>query len=892
MSVTNENKPQNFENMDPYIFITQYLIKETKPNAKILVCIKPNNPKDNDPWIPTVVSKSTVLPSSANLYISISSCEKVNDTDSPNHGQYRNKLDCAVQTHLFMLDDLGDDTTPNKPDYTKLPIQPTWVIETSPHNYQALYVLTEPLDNIPLANRISKQLPGQARSDKSSVNAVRWARLPFGVNNKPEHCVDGEPFQTHIEQGNPDTTYHASEIIDAFDLELSHENIKPQEPVINDKPLQVLEGWERHVSALCAISPDCDYQTWFNVACVLHPWGESGLQAFIAWSQSSDKHKLSDAELTRKFNDVEYDILNPKGRTSIVSWPWLEARARENGWDYDAYSSEQTKELIAKINEVDDLQDLENIAPAIYDAFLAAPDFHYVITTMKHRFGELGETITIPEIRAIINNPKKIKVDDECWTYPLTDEGNLERFHVLYKGMYYFVPELNKHLIWEGDNWEIDPTSQGAAINTINHITRLERKPLNEVQIKALNRWRTTCGQYGHINSLTSLIRKDKELRKSLHEFNANPTRLGLPIQILNLENNVISDNIPENFITLKTRFSYNEEATCPRWEQFISEIMNGNKKMIRFLQILAGYALFGENPEQIFVILNGGGSNGKSTFVNTLEYIMGDYATTTNPSTLTRPPFGRAAGSAAPDLMRLFQKRLVLCNEWEENTYLNESLIKALTGGSDPISVRGLYANEYLTYTPSYLLMLATNHIPKIVSMDYGIWRRLIIVPFEVNFDDAQHKSKKDTHLYDHFKAQEAQGIFKWMIEGYRMWREITVIDAMPQQLIDVKQDFKREMDTIGEFINECCIIDEPKTRVKSADLYRAYQAWCVENGNKPKSNKAFSSNILDRGHKRVRIGTVNAFDQIRLLTLSELAEQNRLLINEEQDQPEMRIN
>ena len=188
-----------YENISPYIFITKNLITSTKSGAEILICIKNKNPKNNDPWIATVLHDTTLLPSSANLYVSISSCNAVNDEASKSHGQHRNRLSCASQTHMFMLDDLGDDTTPNKPDYKSLPVKPTWTIETSPHNYQCLYVLTEPLDDIGLANRITKQLPGQTRSDKSSVNAVRWARLPGGINNKPEHLdKDGNPFIIRI----------------------------------------------------------------------------------------------------------------------------------------------------------------------------------------------------------------------------------------------------------------------------------------------------------------------------------------------------------------------------------------------------------------------------------------------------------------------------------------------------------------------------------------------------------------------------------------------------------------------------------------------------------------------------------------------------------------------
>jgi putative DNA primase/helicase len=316
---------------------------------------------------------------------------------------------------------------------------------------------------------------------------------------------------------------------------------------------------------------------------------------------------------------------------------------------------------------------------------------------------------------------------------------------------------------------------------------------------------------------------------------------------------------------------------------------MDGNKDMARFLQILSGYALFGGNPEQVFIILNGDGANGKSTFVNTLEHILKDYAATTSPATLIKPAFSKSGGAAAPDLMRLFRKRLVLCNEWDENAYLNESLMKSLTGASDPISVRALYANNYLTFKPDFLIMIATNHIPKIISMDYGIWRRLIIIPFPVNFDDPEHISKKDRYLYDHFINKEAAGIFNWMIEGYRLWREQGVIDSAPEIVLNTKQEYKKEMDIIAQFVEECCVIDEPKSKITSAELYAAYTQWCKDNGNHVKANRTFSRNMIERGHKRTRIGTVNGFKDIRLLTLSEKAEQYQQVLNDERDDAEI---
>ena len=893
-----ENSPSDFMNMDTYTFIKRYLISSTKPDATPLICTRPEDPKTGNKWPPQELTPDTLFPSNNNHYISISSCRQLNDPTSPFHGQYRNKRSLVSETHMFMLDDLGDNTTPEKTNYHELELKPTWVIETSPHNYQALYILKNPLMNEGMATAISKQLPCQAGTDESAVNSVRWARLPRGVNNKEPYVTKKNPqgFPVTIAVANPNDKYEVSEIIDAFHLKLENKSSKKsneQNTTQRNQPIQALEGWARHVDATVHIPPDCDYQTWFNVACVLHAWGERGLDLFIQWSQASETHKLTDQEITDKFNSVEYDSANPKGHDSVLSWPWLQATAIRYGWDYDQYSFTETKAFTEQINKITSMEEIELLCLPIHDAFLSAPDLNHIVSQLVFKSKEINEPLTTPEVRAMINKLKKISPEDECWTYPLTDEGNLERFHAAYKDYYYYIPEMNHHLEWEEDHWEMDRTSQNVAINTINHITKLERNPLNETQIEMLKKWRTKCGGYGHISALTTLIRKDKRISKSVHDFNTSETQLGIGgNKVLNLETKVLANNIAENLITLSTRFAYDEGATCPRWEQFIFEIMDGNKEMTEFLQILSGYALHGKNTEQIFIVLNGNGANGKSTFANTLEYLLKDYATTTAPSTLIKPAYGRSAGAASPDLMRLFQKRLVLCNEWEEGMYLNESLIKSLTGFSDPVSIRALYANTYLEYVPKFLLMLATNHIPRIVSMDEGIWRRLLIIPFNVNFNAPENKHKRDRNLAEYFKEQEATGIFNWMVKGYHLWREKGIDDNLPEVMKQIKQSYRSEMDTVGQFIGEACVLNEPKSKVTSSDLYNAYKYWCENNGNHPKAARTFSSAILERGHKRVRIGTVNGFDNIRLITLSEQAEMNQLAINEEKQAAAMRVN
>ena len=98
--------------------------------------------------------------------------------------------------------------------------------------------------------------------------------------------------------------------------------------------------------------------------------------------------------------------------------------------------------------------------------------------------------------------------------------------------------------------------------------------------------------------------------------------------------------------------------------------------------------------------------------------------------------------------------------------------------------------------------------------------------------------------------------------------------------------------MDTIGQFITDACVINDNNTRVTSADLYRTYDTWCKENGNHPKAARTFSRAILDRGYKRTRIGSVNGFAGLRLLTMTEIADAHQKAVDDSINVHDIRSN
>ncbi len=90
---------------------------------------------------------------------------------------------------------------------------------------------------------------------------------------------------------------------------------------------------------------------------------------------------------------------------------------------------------------------------------------------------------------------------------------------------------------------------------------------------------------------------------------------------------------LPHDKTMMLTKVSpvvYDPAAQCPVWKKFLKEIFGKNKELINFIQRALGWALTGDTSSQAMFILYGNGANGKSTFINTVMKVMGDYATST----------------------------------------------------------------------------------------------------------------------------------------------------------------------------------------------------------------------------------------------------------------------
>jgi putative DNA primase/helicase len=347
------------------------------------------------------------------------------------------------------------------------------------------------------------------------------------------------------------------------------------------------------------------------------------------------------------------------------------------------------------------------------------------------------------------------------------------------------------------------------------------------------------------INAIVELSRSQLVIDDK--QIDAKPHLVGLADgRILDLTTGTfVSAACQDVFVTKRLGTTYDPIARCPRWNEFLETIFEGNRNVIDFIQRAVGYSLSGDVSEQCLFILIGTGANGKSTFINALHNMFGDYAGSTPMHTLTVMPFSNGQSN---DLASIEGRRFVSASDGEAGQALAEAKIKLMTGG-DEISCRALY-KDYRSYKPQFKLWIATNDLPNVKGFDAAIWRRIRVIEFPVTIPEEQ----RDPGLAEELAA-EAPGILNWALQGYRDWKKSGL--SAPSEIGEATNSYRRDNDLVGQFIDARCEVRED-VEATTKSLYDAYCEWCEENGYQPMALNAFGKDMKRRGfgQKKGRMG------------------------------------
>lgn len=431
----------------------------------------------------------------------------------------------------------------------------------------------------------------------------------------------------------------------------------------------------------------------------------------------------------------------------------------------------------------------------------------------------------------------KIEKSNPLKMYKFDDTGNAQRLFENFGDILRYNYIDKRWMYYDGGKWRTDNVGFARKVADAS-TTILEREHVlydeDDDLKKAYER---------HLKKSRSFTGKTNMLHEAEHYSPIEPHVLDRDINIIGVKNGILnlstmemSPHSKDAFITKLANADFDYNAAEPkRWKSFLFEIFGGDEKLIRYVQKCAGYSLTGSIEEQCVFFLFGSGCNGKSTFIDVIRNLAGDYAMNIQPQTIMVN--NKSSGSPNSDIARLKGARLVTTVEPDEGARLAEGLIKQLTGG-DPVTARKLFGDEF-EFNPVFKLWMATNHKPVIRGTDPGIWRRIHLIPFTIQIPE----DKRDKRLI-YKLMEESDGIFKWMIDGCKMWQSEGL--EMPGAVLEAVKEYKNEMDVISCFISNRCIVG--KGEVKASTLYNAYAAWADANSEFKMSNTRFGREMVKR--------------------------------------------
>ncbi len=433
-----------------------------------------------------------------------------------------------------------------------------------------------------------------------------------------------------------------------------------------------------------------------------------------------------------------------------------------------------------------------------------------------------------------------------CLTVPstLTDIGLGRRLVVKANGTLRWCREHKGWLAWDGRRWVSDDGARPAAVAkaVADELWRELADAGPAVVTPAMLKFVKAASDSRTIRAAVEMARSEPGIPVGADELDANPWLLNIGNGTLNLLTLELMPHTPAHLIThLAGAVSFDPVANAPTWRRFMAEVTGEDDELERFLQRSFGLALSGDVSEQRLWLHYGTGANGKSTTLELLTDILGDYAAPAPSELLLMQERGQEAERQIASLAGM---RLVTTREVADGRRLNEVAVKSLTGG-DTVQARVIYGSPF-RLKPTWKLHVACNHRPVVRGTDDGIWRRLLLVPWSQRFDE----ERADKRLGEKLR-EELPGVLNWMVAGLTRWK---AQGLMPPECVAVAtKGYAEENDAIGRWLEERTL-KATHARAEVGALYRDFSHWCDERGEHAVSSTRLGLELERRGFTKER--------------------------------------
>lgn len=438
-------------------------------------------------------------------------------------------------------------------------------------------------------------------------------------------------------------------------------------------------------------------------------------------------------------------------------------------------------------------------------------------------------------------------------TFVHSDDGNALSLVDAYGDRVRYCPERGRWLHWTGRRWEWCPPGGGI----VREFVKVLARALPSDSSADTRHKQRTLSAIGTTAALTQ-AETDTRVVVALSELDAHVFELNTPGGIVDLRTGAVVPADPARLHTRMTTVTPDPAADPARWHNFLADTFAGHDELPGYLQRLVGYSTAGIVHEHLLPFLYGGGANGKGVFLETVQKVLGDYATTAPAGFL----MSRTYASHETEIARLAGARLVACSEVNERDKFDEVRVKQLSGG-DTLTARFM-RQDHFTFVPSHTLWLMGNHQPAVHSGGYSFWRRLRLIPFENTVPE--HKRVDD--LQGILAAEHGPAVLAWIVAGAVAY----FADGLrePETVRAATAEYEHEQDGVARFVEEVCHLGGGvHVQIRMGEVRDAYERWCHSEGVAPVSTTAFGRTLRSRfGVGDTRTGRAKYYTGIALLS------------------------
>jgi len=418
------------------------------------------------------------------------------------------------------------------------------------------------------------------------------------------------------------------------------------------------------------------------------------------------------------------------------------------------------------------------------------------------------------------------------------DVSNARRFVAQHRDDVRFACERKMWLVWDGRRWKADQAGR---------IMELAKQTADSIYAEAARlggkkglqrfKWALRSHSRERLNAMIALAQSDPAIVVTEDQLDTQDFLFNCLNGTVDLRVGQLRDHAKEDLLTKISGAAYDPEADCPQWRKFLIDCFDQDQELVDFVQRCCGYWLTGSTREQCWMFSYGFGSNGKSTFLNVIGSIFGDYCVAANFESFA---FKRDGHGPRNDLASFVGARLITAVETTAGQRLDDSVIKNLTGGDSKLTARFLF-REFFTYRPTFKICIAGNAKPAIHDASYAMWRRIRLIPFLHTF----RGDEIIENLAELMLAEERDGVLAWSVEGCRLWQDKKL--SPPAAVLSATAQYRREQDLVAQFIGERCNQGD-SLRVDSKTLFGAYKSWAEDEGLRSAGTKTSFTQELTR--------------------------------------------